>query len=291
MRYLILIYFAVLMSCGTTNDGFTSHEDPFVFDKAEVERASAIAIMIPGALAPIDIFSPTKQWKNQGYALAFYRFPGLDGLPLDHNLGIQAAADNIAAFANGFPNKKVRLLGYSTGGPIAILAGEDIKGDVKVAAMSSAVELAGGAATTVRATYDIVAAAARAKSLRRDRIWHEYYRTLLYGRKGLKDPSLVNLANQIAEAEKANIIVPDGDMPRAHSGDLQRWRLNNRPRLPERQLRFFIGLEDPVFSTDQTRKFARAFGHPEIRKYPHQGHLLFLTQPDIFDDILDFFNE
>lgn len=291
MRYLTGFCVIILMGCAPEPTRFDGAQSPLTFDAETVSRSNKIAVLIPGALAPIDIFSPANVWADEGYALVYYRFPGLDGLPLDHKLGIENAASKIAAFANKYPGKSIRILGYSTGGPIAILAAEEIEGDVKVAAMSSAVERAGGTQTTFRATVDIIGAAARVKSLKRNIIWLEYYRTLLFGRKGLRDPALNARADRHVAEEKDDIILPEGELPAAHSDDLRSWTLRDAPRLSANRLRFFIGLEDPVFSTLQTRRFASLFGAPQIVEYPDQGHLLFLTQPQVFEDVFAFFEE
>ena len=289
MRWLLVLVLLMCAACSAENTPFRGADSPLAYDPAEVDRADRIAILIPGALASVEIFAPAQTWKASGYAIVTYRFPGMDGLPLDHRLGIEDAASQIAAFTGRYPGKAYRLLGYSTGGPIAISAAGRIRGDVKVAAMSSAVERAGGTATALRSSIDVLAAAARAGSVDREEVWLEYYRTLLFGRAGLKDPGLRAEASAIVAEERSRIVIPEGDLMAAHSEDLRRWRLPPAPRLSAERLRFFIGQEDPVFSDAQTEAFARVFGAPGIARYPAQGHLLFLTRPQVFDDVLEFF--
>jgi pimeloyl-ACP methyl ester carboxylesterase len=289
MRWFPFLVMLMCAACSAEKSSFRGAQSPLAYDVAAVSRADRIAILIPGALASVDIFAPAQKWKASGYAIVTYRFPGMDGLPLDHRLGIEDAAAQIAAFTAGHPGKAYRLLGYSTGGPIAISAAGRIAGDVKVAAMSSAVERAGGTATALRSSFDVLAAAARAGSVDREVVWLEYYRTLLFGRAGLKNPDLRAQASTIVAKERSRIVIPEGELLAAHSEDLRGWRLPPAPRLPADRLRFFIGQEDPVFSDAQTAAFARAFGAPGIARYPAQGHLLFLTRPEVFDDVLAFF--
>lgn len=289
MRCFLLLVFLMCAACSAPKTPFRGSESPLVYDAGEVTRANRVAILIPGALASVDIFAPARRWRGSGYAIVTYRFPGMDGLPLDHRLGIEDAAARIAEFTERYPGKKYRLLGYSTGGPVAIAAASRIEGDVKVAAMSSAVERAGGTATAVRSTIDVLAAAARSGSVNLEVIWLEYYKTLLFGRVGLKDPELQARARDIVAEERTRIVIPEGDLLKSHSEDLRRWRLPPSPRLSADRLRFFIGQQDPVFSDAQTEAFARAFGAPGIARYPGQGHLLFLTWPEVFDDVLEFF--
>jgi pimeloyl-ACP methyl ester carboxylesterase len=291
VRYVVLLCLALLSACAKDIPTFTGAESPLLYDPAQVADADRIAILIPGALASVGIFAPADRWRDDGYALVYYRYPGLDGLPLDHALGIENAARQIAEFASRYPDKPIRLLGYSTGAPIAIRAAEQIDGDVRVAAMSPAVERGGGITTALRGGTDAVAAIIATGSFDRAKIWRQYYRTLLFGRKGLRDPEKVALADAIIGPDDDNVTPPPAEMPRAHTGDLSRWSLDDAPRLPAHRLRFFIGLEDSLFSTNQTRRFARNFGDVLILGYPEHGHLLFETRPDVFDDVRAFFDD
>ncbi len=212
-------------------------------------------------------------------------------MPLDHALGIENAASQIAAFASRYPDKSIRLLGYSTGGPIAIRAAEQITGDVRVAAMSPAVERGGGLLTGLHGGYDLLTAVLVAGSFDESKVWRQYYRTLLFGRNSLNDPDRMSQADDILGPDDDSITAPPEGMTSAHTRDLRRWTLDASPRLPADRLRFFIGLEDSLFSTGQTLRFARNFGDVTILGYPGQGHLLFETRPDVFDDVRAFFDE
>lgn len=265
---------------------------PLLFDDQEVQNADAIALFVPGALAPIHIFEPAESWKEQGYSLVYYRLPGLDGLPLDHSLGIVNAARTVANFANKYPQKTIRLLGYSTGGAVVIEAAKYVKvPDVKIAALSPAVSNGGGVSTLVKSGYDIFASAIRARSLNLREIWLEYYRTLLYGRKGVKSDDFKKKIDRIVEQEKGNIVLPTSELSKSHTHNLRHWSAASTvPQSPE-NIAFFIGKEDPVFSTAQTKKLAEEVGVGEIFEYDNGGHLLFLTHAEVFDDILNFFEK
>ncbi len=290
MQYFWLLALSVLIGCSATTRANNSPVDPLIYDENAVEQAETIAILIPGALAGRDIFVETEEWlKNPGYAIAFYRFPGLDGLALDHDLRIDAAAKHIAIFANRYPDKKIRILGFSTGGPIAIVAASQIQADVKVAAMSSAVERGGGTASALRSSVDIAMAALQAKSFKLENVWPSYYRTLLFGRKGLEDPQKGAEIDRLVALKKDDLVLPKEGIADAHTNDLRNWRLPDGLPLDPARLEFFVGGEDPVFSIQQTRSFAAKLGDPIIHSYPDQGHLLFLTQPSVFKDILAFF--
>ncbi len=249
-------------------------------------------ILIPGALASVEIFESTNAWKESGYALAHYRFPGLDGLPLDHTLSIEHAARQIAELANIYSGKPIRLLGYSTGGPIAILASQQIQSpEVRVAVISPAPPKAGGMRTTLRSTRDILAASLRACSLNRRKVWLEYYRTLLFGRAGLRDPDLTDDIARIVEQERDNIVIPESDISRAHTRDIRNWKPAEGLLVDSERVSFYIGTEDPVFSVAQLEDFANAIGVSRITRYQGGGHLLFMTHPEVFDDIYKFFDE
>lgn len=280
----------LLAACAAAPARLQHTETPLLFDASEVARADTLAFFIPGALSPVSIFDGAKAWRDRyGYALVYYRLPGLDGLALDHTLEIQAAANTIAGFAERYPEKRIRIVGYSTGGPIGILAAGQLDGDVRVAAISTAVERAGGISTRLRAAADIAAAGIRAGSLDREKVWLEYYRTLLFGRAGLSDADLRPVMSRLVETEKERIVLPRPALSKAHTSDLSNWSVPEDFRIDPDRVRFFVGKEDPVFSTAQVSRFSDRLGGIEIKTYPKDGHILFLTRPSVFDDIAGFF--
>lgn len=287
--FLLAGLFWCLMGCGiplTTQ----SPQDPLLFDANEVARADRIAIFIPGALASINIFDDTADWDDAGYARAFYRFPGLDGLETDHQINPRVAADRIAAFANSYPDKDIALVGYSTGGPIALLAAPDITQDrrVRVAAMSTAVEHGGGLPTVGRGIVDIARAMIATGSLERQVVWRRFWAGLLYGPDALDDPAFAErLERDIAAGDKI-IVRLDPVIALSHTLGLPAFLLPDDLDLTGIPVAFFVGLNDRVFSTRQTRRFSRQIGGATIYGYREQGHLLFFTRPDVFTDIRAF---
>ncbi len=289
-RWLMVVV-ALLTGCAIGDQAGAPFNDPILFDPERVAKADTIVVMVPGALTSLRMFTHALAWADRpGYALAFYRFPGMEGLPVDRKLDIARAGSQIAGFANSFPGKRIRLMGYSTGGPIVILAAQEIEGDVKVAAISSAVERAGGVSTAARVAADVLEAAMRARSVRKDIVWLQYYRTLLVGRAAARKPlppQVIPVPNP--DAPKT-VKLPEPGLPAAQSRDLRSWTLPTGIKPMPDRLRFYVGREDPVFSTQQTLAFARKLGGAQVRAYPGSGHLTYLTAPQIFDDVLKWFD-
>ena len=267
----------------------TTEVSNLLYDPEELARAQTIAIMVPGALSRISMFEAADCWRARGYGLVHYRFPGLDGRPVSPALSINAAAAEVVAFAAQYPDKPIRLLGFSTGGPIVLTAGALLSGDVRIAAMACAVERGGGTETACRCTYDIARAALRARSLRLQSVWYEYYRALLFGRAVSGDAKLTAQSRAIIDTRRDKIVLPEGGKPRAHMRDLRRWRLPDTLKFAPGQVKFFWGTEDTVFSHAQQLELAAKVGGASVQSYPGHGHLLFATCPDVFDDIYDFF--
>lgn len=291
-RFLLVLIVLALTGCGAPALPPRGAESPLAYDRADVARAPKLAILVPGAFASGSIFAPAGTWRDAGYALVYYRLPGLDGLPLDHALRIETAADTIAEFARQHPDKKIRLFGYSAGGPIVIEAARRLEGrDIRAAALAPSPDHAGGIRTTLRGTLDLIGAARRAGTFDRDAVWEEYYRVLLFGRAGLADPELAELSRRIAAEQRGKILVPDREMARAHTRDLRQWRLEPVPDWLQPRVRIYLGREDPIFSLDQTLAVAQKAGDGGVYAYPRQGHLMFLTGPRVFDDVLAFFED
>lgn len=289
VQWLTLAGVFLVSACGVPLER-RGGQDPLVYDSAAVAQAEKIAIFIPGVLASIDIFDATENWTEHGYARALYRFPGLDGLRNDHFIDPQTIAARIADFANAHPNKDIALIGYSTGGPVALLAAPMISKnrDVRVAAMSTAVEYGGGLATAARGLADIVRAMIATGSLDRETVWKRFWAGLLYGVAALDDPAFEErLRRDIAAGEKI-IVKLDPAVAIAHALGLPTFEVPADLDLSDVPVGFFVGLNDRVFSTAQTVDFSRKIGDVTIFGYPDQGHLLFFTRPDVFEDMRAF---
>lgn len=267
-----------------------SSQDPLLYDPVAVAQADRIAIFIPGALSSIDIFEASGDWEDAGYARVFYRYPGLDGLKTDHIVSPEIVAETVAAFANIYPDKDISLVGYSTGGPIALLAAPDVtKGrDIRVVAMSTAVEFGGGVPTAWRGLVDIVRAMIATGSTERQVVWKRFWSGLLYGPDALEDPAFADRLERDVEAGEKIIVRLDPAVALAHTLGLPGFALPDDLDLTGIPVAFFIGLNDRVFSVDQTRNFSQRIGGVPIFGYPEQGHLLFFTRPDVFEDIRAF---
>lgn len=237
------------------------------------------------------MFEATQEWSARGYGIVRYRFPGLDGRSLHPPLRIRDAAQEIVSLLARYPEKPVRILGFSTGGAIALETARHLSGDVRVALMSPALPRAGGGETATRSAIDLIQSAWRARSLRVEPVWLCYYEILLFGRSVREDPVLTARAQAIIEARRARIVFPNRGKPRAHVRDLRRWMWKGRSPVAQGCLRIFTGDRDPVFSGAQTGQFAAQLGAVPLRRYPGQGHLLFLSYPQVFADVLAFFEE
>lgn len=292
MRWLFPLILALTLSaCGVLTPAATrGADDPLLYDRAALASAEKIAVFIPGALSSIDVFKGSTQWEDAGYARVFYRYPGLDGLAVDHHVDPDFAAAHIAAFANRNPGKPITLVGYSTGGLIALEAAPQISKDrpVRIVAMSTAVEYGGGVPTVARGARDVLRAVVATKSVRKADVWKRFWAGLLFGPAALDDPNLsAPLAEKIAEGEKIYVRL-DTRIAFAHMLALPVWDIPADLDVSDIPIAFFVGLNDPVFSTDQTLRFAQRIGGVTVYGYPGQGHLLFFTRPRVFADMLDF---
>ncbi|GFE49069.1 hypothetical protein So717_08220 [Roseobacter cerasinus] len=260
-----------------------------VYDADEVAEARRLVICAPGALTRVEIFDPLRAWRDGGWAPVFYPFPGLDGRPLAPPLDIQAAAEEIAAFARAQAGKQVCLLGFSTGGAIVIEAATRLGPKVRTVAIAPGLPRAGGWRTMLAATRDVLGAALRVRSVGVRRVWLEYYRVLLFGRRVLAHSDTRETSRTLTAARAARMVYPEGGLLRAHATGLKRWA-GPRRRLPvPGHVTLLVGDADPVFSTAQTRRFAEAQGGLDVRVFPGHGHMLFLTEPSVFDIAREIF--
>lgn len=262
-----------------------------IYDPAAVARTASLVICAPGALTRIGIFDPILAWRVIGWEPVFYPFPGLDDRPLSPALDIVQAASEIVAFARRHEDKRICLLGFSTGGSIVIEAASRLGAQVRTAAIAPGLPYAGGMHTMAATTQDILAAALRVRSIAVRRVWLEYYLTLLIGRTGVRDIVRLEKSRVIAAERKPDMVYPEGGMLRAHARSLRHWKGPARGVSHPHHLSLFIGTEDPVFSQDQTNAFAATLGEVAIRRYPDQGHMLFLTHKAVFEDVLAFFEQ
>lgn len=254
-----------------------------IYDAEAVAQAGRIVICAPGALTRLEIFDPVLNWRAQGWEPVFYPFPGLDGRPLTPALDLSDAAAHIVRFAKAHGDRQICLLGFSTGGSIVIEAAARLDETVPTVAIAPGLPHAGGLRTMLATTRDILSAAWRVRSVRVRPVWLEYYRVLLFGRGVLRTPHTRQTSRAITTARAARMVYPEGGLLRAHASGLKRWRGPQRPLARPDQVTLLVGEADPVFSTAQTRAFANRLGDVALRLFPGHGHMVFLTDPSVFD--------
>ncbi len=141
----------------------------------------------------------------------------------------------------------------------------------------------------MRGAIDVVKAMFRAKDPGIDEAWLENYRTLLYGRRHFSEAELAEQSRRLAALQRGRITTPPRKMTMAHTADLLTWYLERPGELAGARIGFFHGAEDSVFSEQMTRRYANRLGADTFTTYPDQGHLLFVTERHLFDDIRVFF--
>ena len=160
---------------------------------------------------------------------------------------------------------------------------------MQIALISSASDSPAASIASVRGAWDVLKAALRAKQPGLDETWVENYRTLLYGRRHFDQDALAEQSRQLAALQRGQITTPPKGMTMAHTADLLTWRFEHPEDVADMRIGFFHGAEDSVFSPGLTRRYARRLQADAFRLYEGQGHLLFVTEPHLFDDVRDFF--
>jgi len=264
--------------------------NPVVHDgRAEPGVGTAI-VLIPGAMASIELFAPVLDWNVPDSTVMAYRFPGVDGLELNHRVDIVDSGALIARHLNRIKPERVFLIGYSTGGAIALETARRIEGaEVQIALLSTASDSPSAAIASARGAVDVVKALFRRKKSGLDETWLENYRTLLYGRRHFSEAELAEQSRRLAALQRGYVSAPPYEMTLAHTTDLMTWYLEAPEELHDLRIGFFHGSEDSVFSEAMTWRYAKRLQAETFRSYQGQGHLLFVTEPRIWDDIRDFF--
>jgi pimeloyl-ACP methyl ester carboxylesterase len=262
----------------------------FIFDAREIAEKSRIAILIPGALNSISIFDGAKALREQGFAIVLYRFPGMDGRPVDRDVEIASVARQIGDLAARYGDKAIYLVGFSLGGQIALEAAAMLQGRVsKVVVLSGA---AGFPTTFAVGFYALGWVGHRAWSLGTldfGRVWKEFYKVLLFGPAGATDATLSGRADRIIASRRDKIVTPTPALACAHMADLV-WRRSVMPdRLAGIPVGFFHGEHDVVLPLESAHNYASGFRNGSFDVLQGQGHLIFVTAPDLFDRVAAFF--
>jgi pimeloyl-ACP methyl ester carboxylesterase len=290
-KFLVVLLLTLLPAACTTLPG---PEKAGVFPLVESPNfkpgIKRVIVLIPGAFASIEIFQQVLNWQVPDSAIVAYRFPGLDGLPVDHRVDIKGSAQIIADYINTAHPEEVYMIGFSTGGPIALETADRLEAkDVSLALISSAGPMPSAMMASARSSLDVIRAMTRAHSTVPQDAWTENYRTLLYGRDHYSDPVEAQESAVEAEAQRPNMKTPKVRMTMAHTASLLLWTPDHALDLTDDHIAFFHGQEDPVFPLKAQQRFARRIHADAFFTYPQQGHLLYLTSDRLFDDIRHFF--
>ncbi len=248
--------------------------------------ARTFVVAIPGALTTVEVYAPLAAWADRDTAVLAYRFPGLDGRPLEDRVNIRAAGQAIAEAVGAFAPDQVRLVGMSAGAAVALETARNLAApDVRVALISPALPAPGVALAGLVGAGDMAEAAARAGTWELRALFAEYYRTLLYGRGHFRDPVLAAESARQAQALRDLLILPGEGRARSQVGNLLVWTLGDPSDLAGVRVDIFTGAEDPLFPLAAVRRLAARLPQATVRAYPRQGHLLAATVPGLYDDI------
>ena len=290
MRLILLFSLLVLTACSNLPPPQRADVQPMVHDGNAEKGVKRAIVLVPGALASIELFAPVMSWDVPDSTVIAYRFPGVDGLALNHRIDIVDSGAMIARALNALEVEEVYLIGYSTGGPIALEAARRLKTDkVQIALVASASDTPAASLASLRGAVDVVRAMFRAQEPGLDETWVENYRTLLYGRRHFSEAELAEQSRQLAALQRGQITTPPNKMTMAHTADLMTWRLDDPASVADFRIGFFHGGEDSVFPERMNRRYAKRLQAEAFHVYEGQGHLLFVTEPHLFDDIRAFF--
>lgn len=290
LRFLTLLLIGFLAACSGLPTAQDADVMPIVHDGHAHRGMKRAVVVVPGALASVGLFEPVLDWDVGDGAVLAYRFPGLDGMKLDHRLDISAAGELIAEAMQKLEVEEVYLIGFSTGGPVALEAARHLGNKkVSVALVSSAGPFPAGINASIGGFFDVVEALVRAHGRSMEDAWLENYRTLLYGRKHFGNGETAQHSRELAEEQRGQLLTPGPRMTMAHTADLMTWTLPRDPALAKARIAFFHGAEDTVFPLKETQRFAARIPADGMKIYEGQGHILFITAPTLWDDVRQFF--
>ncbi|MEP3296282.1 MAG: alpha/beta hydrolase [Pseudoruegeria sp.] len=261
-----------------------------IVDPAAQTEPEHTVVFLTGALAPIEIFSKAREAFDDSFTLIYYPFPGLNGRPVAPPLDIQKEGRRLAAFVEQYQPDQVSLVGYSTGAAIAIEAAHHVSADhrLSLALISPSAERAGGLATALTGARDIFSAAKRAGSFDLNLLWPEYWKLLLIGRQSYLDNGRSQYANSMLQRNHANLVIPTSEVRKAHTLSLKHWVVPDGFSAINRRIGVFYGAVDPVFSNRQTQNLIEKLLSVHVVKYSNQGHLVPISELNIYYDIKNF---
>ena len=280
--WLVLAAGLGLAACAGTPEA----AKPPLYTAGAASLPNEITFLLPGALTTAGIFGAANGWDTDSHQVVEYRLPGMRGEPLSPNLDILRAADWVAAYANNHPQARINLLGYSTGGAIAIEAAGRIDDSqrVKVVAISSATPFPGAALAFLRGSIGVAGSAISAGTLDPQTVWDEYFITLYLGRGWRKSPEKRAIADEIRRSFEGRINKPGEGRGRAQSGSLVGWALSPGALASQARITFFHGENDPVFPLSEVRRLAARLD-ATLCVLPEDGHMPLLSRLDLIDRV------
>nr|WP_253944237.1 alpha/beta fold hydrolase [Pseudogemmobacter hezensis] len=198
----------------------------------------------------------------------------------------------IAAHARRYPGARLEILGYSTGGAIALEAAGRIgpARQLRVVVLSGVTPVPGAYESAARGALAVGVSALTVGSLQPRAIWGEYYKVLLYGYGWRRDPAIRRQAERQAARDRDHLILPVKGLGRAHTKDLLRWTLSDAARHSGAEILFLHGSEDPVFAVGGISGLARRVGGT-LCVVPGGGHVMLVTHPRILGRIEAFLTD
>lgn len=287
----VVVAFAAAACAGPMATAPLSGEDPLVVRPADPAPTRRLVLFMPGVLNSVEIFSPTEAWRADGDGLVLHRLPGMDGLALDHRIEVDAAADRLAAAAASFPDAEIGLVGYSAGAPIVLAAAERLRARApRVVLINATLGFPQTTLAPLRSAADVLRIAVRERTFDADAVWRAYYPVLLFGRDGGADPARADDIERIRADRRAEITTPSVALLSAHAGDIAWRRVRPTPALEGVEILFLHGEDDPVVSPRSAEAYAARAPDAHFVGFEGQGHLLFLTEPRLWDVARAFFD-
>jgi pimeloyl-ACP methyl ester carboxylesterase len=280
--WLALAAGLVLAACARTPED----ANPPLYTTAVATAPEEITFLLPGALTTAGIFGEANAWETDRHQIVEYRLPGMLDEPVSPPLDISQAAEWVAAYANRHPQARINLLGYSTGGAIAIEAAGRIDNSarVKVVAVSSATPFPGAALAFLRGVAGVVGTAITAGTLDAQTVWDEYFITLYLGSGWRNSAEKRAIADEIRRSFEGRINKPGEGRGRSQSGSLIGWALSDKALASKAKITFFHGENDPVFPLAEVRLLAARLG-ATLCVLPEDGHMVLLSRIDLIDRI------
>lgn len=266
-------------------DGMSSLD----YDPEDVAEAERIVIALPGVLNSVSIFEKALAWRADGMAVARYRYPGMDGLDLDHRVTVAGVIAQIRALVDRYPDKPIALLGVSAGGQLALETAAALADrHPRVVVMSGSPGFPETVLTGLRAARYVVVIGVSEGTVDLGKIWKKYYPVLLFGAEGAEDPAMRERIEAISAEQRDRIVTPSYAMMQAQAGDLTWRRLDVGEALAGTPVLILHGREDPVIPVEAARRLAERLPQARLVELEGQGHLIFLTSEEAFDLARDF---